>query len=324
MKLTQDEISDIFEEIFYHELESWFSSDIACCDACYDDFIASWPYAYNADDAKFQDNSIDLRCFYSGSRLSEFYTEKQFWKYLPSIKCPHCGESLSYNMWPYELPFTPPDKYENLLNEIDLLAKRSPFLLLTHHFSKKIFKAIVSLSKQLSPEKLNVRLFRGRKPDLVYTATRPDFDFPPKEVVHDGRYNHSGDPVLYLSSSENVCKAEMRNSPSLQIASFDFSADMKILDLMTPHESKHSFSDLLSFVSFSALASTRSQDHGFHKPEYVFSRFVKDCALHAGFDAIKYPSTRVGTARFNLVIINHDLTLAKCATNFSVQGRRLS
>jgi hypothetical protein len=317
MEFTTEETLDMFEEYFFHELESWFSSDIACCDSCYDDFVAAWPYAYSADGAEFQCNSIDLGCFYSGSRLSEFCTEEQFWEFLPHIKCPHCGESLRCNMWPYELPFTPPDNYEILIAEIAEVASRSPFLLLTHPFSQKVLDAIVSLSIEVPTEQFNMRLFRARTMATDYVAKLEDFDFPPKEYVRDGRYNHAGDSVLYLASTENVCKAEMRDFPSLHIASFDLTAKMKILDLMTPHEADHSFCDLLSFISFSALLSTRSQDHGFHKPEYIFSRFVKDCALHAGFDAIKYPSTRVGTARFNIVIINRNINLLRYAQNFS-------
>jgi hypothetical protein len=40
------------------------------------------------------------------------------------------------------------------------------------------------------------------------------------------------------------------------------------------------------------LCAAPRQGEGWNKPEYVFSRFVADCALHAGFHAIRYGSTK--------------------------------
>ena len=95
---------------------------------------------------------------------------------------------------------------------------------------------------------------------------------------HILKYNHAGDSVLYLASSEDVCKAEMRNAADLYIAKFRFPLPLKTLDLMRPHEAENEHSDILSFIVFSALLSAKSQDKGFSRPEYVFSRFIKDCA----------------------------------------------
>ena len=47
--LNESELIDCFCEIFYHELESWFTADIACCDDCYDDFLSKWPAVYSRD-----------------------------------------------------------------------------------------------------------------------------------------------------------------------------------------------------------------------------------------------------------------------------------
>ena len=312
--LDEEGKAAVFEECFMHEVESWFSANIACCDNCYDDFVAEWPYAYSADEAKFQCESIDLDCFYSGSRLSDWYSEEQFKKLLPTIKCPNCGESLAYNMWPYELPFTPPDDYVIILTELANRANETPFLLLDYPFCVKVRDALAEISAKRSPSTSNDFLFRGRSLSPSSTPSIADFEFPPAEFVKEGRYNHAGDPVLYLASSEEVCKAEMRNAADLHIAKFRFPVPLKTLDLMSPHDAENEHSDILSFIVFSALLSAKSQDKGFSRPEYVFSRFIKDCAKSLGFDAIRYPSTRVGTARFNLVVINKELTLAKHAT----------
>lgn len=47
--VIEEEDQYCFDELFYRDLESWFSSDIACCDNCYDDFLENWPHAYAAD-----------------------------------------------------------------------------------------------------------------------------------------------------------------------------------------------------------------------------------------------------------------------------------
>ena len=65
-----------FEDLFFEELESWFSADIACCDACYDDFVDQWPAIYLRD-IEFQTSGTPLNVFYDGSDLRELFTEDE-------------------------------------------------------------------------------------------------------------------------------------------------------------------------------------------------------------------------------------------------------
>ncbi|HRE04228.1 MAG TPA: RES family NAD+ phosphorylase [Opitutaceae bacterium] len=318
LDLSDEDKAAAFEELFLDEVESCCSANIACCDNCHDDFVAQWPYAYSADEAKFQCESIPISWFHSATRLSDWYTKEEFEKLLPTIKCPNCGESLTYNIWPYELPFTPPEDYDIILAELAHRASETPFLLLEYPFCVQVRNALADISAKCSPSTSNDFLFRGLSLSPSRTPSFADFDFPTADRVKEGRYNHAGDSVLYLASSEDVCKAEMRNAADLYIAKFRFPLPLKTLDLMRPHEAENEHSDILSFIVFSALLSAKSQDKGFSRPEYVFSRFIKDCAKYLGFDAIRYPSTRVGTARFNLVIINRELTLGKHAVDSGI------
>lgn len=316
--MSEEEKVAVFEELFLKDVESWFSQDIGCCDNCYDDFIAKWPYAYSADNAKFQCNSIDLGTFYSGSRLSQYYSKREYDRLLPSIRCPNCGESLTHNIWPYELPFEPPEDYESILDEIAERAAATPFLLLEQPFCGKVRDVIQALFQTTKEAAADGYFARGRSLPPDHVPELRDFDFPPADKVKEGRYNHAGDPVLYLASSEEVCRVEMREAKDLCIARFRFPVKLRVLDLMNPHEQEGEHAKTLSFMVFSALLSARSKDRGYERPEYVFSRFVKDCAQSAGFDAVRYPSTRVGVAKSNLVVINRALTLAKYAQDFTV------
>lgn len=50
------------------DVESWFTSTIACCDACIDEYKAEWPNAYQHDES-FQDNCMNFDTFYEGSKI---------------------------------------------------------------------------------------------------------------------------------------------------------------------------------------------------------------------------------------------------------------
>lgn len=297
-----------FEELFYRALESWFSSDIACCDECYDDFLEYWPHAYSADNAAFQCSSIDMGSFYSGSRIREFYTEEEFFRLLKMVPCPRCGSELKYNIWPYTLPFDVVNGFESKILEIYNISQSTPFLLLKHQFAQDVYEAISNLSSRTEASLLEESLFRARLSSSLSNTDIAEFDFPPNKVVSEGRYNHAGMPVLYLASSPETCFHEMREV-SCHLAEIRIREEVKILDLINSYEAHEEYSDLLKTLVYSALISAKQDSTGWHKPKYIFSRFVADCAKSAEFDAIKYPSTRIGNDCFNLVVINEKFSL---------------
>ena len=75
--------------------------------------------------------------------------------------------------------------------------------------------------------------------------------------------------------------------------------EMNILDF--GHQNLES--DVLGALVFSSLLSAPDTGQNWHRPAYTFSRFVADCATHAGFDAIKYPSS-VSPDGYNLVVFD--------------------
>lgn len=302
-----------FEEYFYHDLEKGFSADIACCDACYDDFLATWPHAYSADDSHFQTQEIDLKWFYKYGYLRDEFTEEEFDHYIAQIECPRCGEPLAHTIWAYNFPFDIPTNFESLIQEVSELARSTPFLLLTNNFCNEIFTAISDLTKETGAVVLTQSLFRARNAQSSnLTESIECFDFPPKRFVQEGRYNHAGAPVLYLASDKETCQAELRGEQCL-VLEFKLLSPIKILDLSDPFTSHHRHSDLLNSLVYSSLVSASQHDDGWHKPHYVVSRFIADCARATGFDAIKYPSTRRTGVNFNIVLVKSSVSLASYA-----------
>lgn len=304
---------DAFAEWFYRDLEKWFSADIACCDMCRDDFLAMWPYADCADACRFQVQTIDLDTFYSGSYLRQVYTKTQFDKYVCELDCPRCGNPLRGNISAYDLPFDVPVDFERTVREVYELSRTTPFLLLEHPFCQDVLKAIRELSASTPLSAYPKTLFRARSEEYGTVAEAiASFDFPPSALVKEGRYNHAGQPALYLGSDLETCHAELRFCKA-RAMEFALTTPLKTLDLLDSFESHAIHTDLINCLVYSALVSARQDDDGWHKPHYVVSRFVSDCAKAAGFDAVKYPSTRRTSVNFNLVVLNPSLSLASVA-----------
>lgn len=317
---------DEFEEWFCRDLEKWFTADIACCDNCYDDFLNMWPHAENADDYQFQNQGCPLDIFYSGSNISSRYTKDEFDKYIRQIECPRCGSPLQFNIWAYNLPFNVPEGFEKSFREIYELAQTTPFLLLENAFCLDILKAIRHLGTITPASNFSQKLFRARSEEHgPVEQCLASFDFPPASVVKEGRYNHAGQPVLYLGSDIDTCHAEIRYCKAI-VAGFSITKSLKVLDLTNAFVKHPDYADLLNCLVYSALVSARQDDEGWYKRHYVVSRFVADCARTAGFDAVKYPSTRKSGANFNLVILNSAFLLSSIAIDpefFKIDARIL-
>lgn len=313
----------VFEDMFYRDIESWWDTDHFYCEGCLDNFIAEWPLAYSADKANLQRSMIDLNAFYSGGRLQEAFSKESFDRLIGQLDCPNCNAPLVGSICPYDLPFDAPASFDSDVREISDLAKRAPFLLLTHPLCKKVFELLKRTSDGALAQVVSDRLYRARILNTSVFENLACFDFPPANVVSEGRYNHAGRPVLYLASSFKVCLAELRNAETL-IASFNFMKPLKIFDLVDLDSYEEKDFDLIGALSYSALISAPENGEGWNRPAYVFTRFVADCAAFFGFDAIKYPSTRLSTQDgcYNLVLLKNDISLSAAVTDTDFRFHR--
>jgi len=190
--------------------------------------------------------------------------------------------------------------------------------MLKHYFAQRVFTVIEELSSETKASVFDSYLYRGRLASQVNEAKSCEFDITPKEFAGEGRYNHSGVPAFYLGSDMETCFQELRNNESY-IAKLKLSQNIKVLDLTATYENHKKHSDILDNLVYSALISAKHHDSGQYKPQYVFSRFIADCARYVGFDAIKYPSTRTNQDRFNIVVLSDRFSIKNGTELISIE-----
>jgi RES domain-containing protein len=216
-------------------------------------------------------------------------------------------------IYAYNLPFSMPKHFELGIEEIVNISSTTPFLVLDHPLAREIFDKINDAVKSVTPSLVGTNYFRARSTSGMKTLSEMEFYKPPRDVVKEGRYNHAGEPMLYLGNSIETCFAELRNTICF-IAHINITSPLRVLDLSDTWVSHREISDVLDAITYSALISAKNDNDGWHKPEYKFSRFVADCAKAAGFDCIKYPSTRRTADSHNIVVINPALDIDKIGT----------
>lgn len=304
-----------FTDSFIRDLDSWFNAEICCCDNCYDNFLEFWPLANDSD---FQCSAISLDCFYYGSkRIRESFTKEEFVFLIEEEHCPRCNSKLNGNIWVYELPFEYDiDRFDFELNieRIYETSQKTPFLILNDEFAKDTYNLIHEVSNITKKIKIDDYLYRARISTQVAKLDYSEFKAPPKEVISEGRYNHAGEQLLYLGSDIITCYNEVGEN-LCYVIECNINQEIKILDLSKPDESHSEYEAALNALSYSALMSRKSTTEGWNKPAYVFSRFIADCAKSAGFDAIKYPSTKLTSDNFNIVIVNEKIFLNNISFN---------
>lgn len=271
------------------------------CDNCIDEFKEKYK-GIDLTDITLQTNMMPLEVFHSGTSISLYFSFDESKKYIRTIKCPYCSYQLEYNFWPYDLLFDA-KKYQADIEEISKIASCTPFLLLSNPFATKILELIKEIVKTSSNEIIDINVYRGRITENPKTILNHDeIGAIPDYLAKEGRFNHSGHGHLYVSTSEEICIKEIETykNKSACIASIKLLKSLKILDL-TDIQGFRIDDELYSVILSSSLIYNSPSDNSWDKPEYVFTRFIADSALFAGFDGIKYNS-RYSFEGFNYVI----------------------
>lgn len=288
---------ETFNDILSDEINSVFSSSICYCDFCYEEFKRHWPeVAFRK--IEFQTQSIESRWFLDSSRVADLYSAAEISTLRHCIRCPRCGRLDSWNLWLYEHLFSGAEAIENAIDELLEIGSRTPFLMLEHPFAMRVLEQIRALAAVATRQKFDTPLYRARLADDVARlgqnpAELSTFGPPPAALVGEGRFNHAGHPMLYAASSAAVAAAELGQPGELTyVAELRIGSALTVLDLVHRDESTEGF-DLMEALASSALLLAPNVGKGWLKRQYVFSRFVADCAVSAGFDAIRFGSTKL-------------------------------
>jgi RES domain-containing protein len=317
---TEEEQIGIFREFFDRDIEYFFSSSIACCEWCKDDFQERWP-GTASHDLELQRGYMTIADFLLNSRIQDTFSPEDIARLSQSLVCPNCDAVLNGEFWIFEHPFRVPDELSTYVGEIADIASRTPFLLLTHTFAREVFDVILALGRAAILRKNLGSLFRARSAEDLSNPAFCDFSAPPAHEVVEGRYNHAGNPMIYLAESERTAFAEIASPRSrVHVAEIVLNASLKILDLRIQPEAETRSEIIIQCLARSALCAAPRKGEGWLKREYVFTRFVADCARYAGFDAIRYGSTKDHSGA-NLVLLNAPARLDSIASLIAIRTR---
>lgn len=295
MPVSEDEV-DVFNDALSDELDSTFTSSICCCDFCYEDFKRHWPdVAFR--EMSFQEQSMGALWAVDYSRLPGIWSPAEISTLRRLVQCPRCLEHGTYNIWVYEHGFENSGEFEEAIDQLLNLGSTTPFLLLEHPFARRVLTEIRLQAKSGNTTKPDFPLYRARlADDVANSEQKPDnlqtFGAPPAPYAGEGRFNHAGSPMLYLASSAETAAAEIGapGQPCL-VGKLLLRRPILVLDLVDIDEDDARY-QLFSALRSSALLAAPRTGTGWLKRQYVFSRFVADCARSAGFDAIRYGSTK--------------------------------
>ena len=295
LPVTRDDI-EVFNDILGDEIDSAFGSTICCCDFCYRDFKRHWPeVAFREMD--FQTQSMESWWFLEYSRMIDLYSPAEMSTLRHFVTCLRCGRIDSYNFWLYEHLFSDADEIEQAVDELLVLGSKTPFLMLDHHFARRVLDQIKEMVSSASRRSVSEPLYRARLAadvdrlgqDAAELAT---YAPPPAAYVGEGRFNHAGSPMLYAASTPVVAAAELGRPGDLAyVAELRIASELLVLDLVDLEEGTTGF-ELMKALASSALLLAPNTGEGWLKRQYIFSRFVADCARSAGFNAIRYGSTK--------------------------------
>lgn len=301
-----------FNDSFSDELDSAFASSIACCDFCRDEFSARWPdVTFRRDGDEWM--SMDTLWAVDESRLSGVWSPAEYSTLRRLIQCPRCLAFGSANIYLFEHRFSGAEAMESDIDGLIALGSATPFLLLEHAFAQRVLAEIREEATRVISEAFTAPLYRARQAEDISKLGQAVDDLAtygpaPAAWVGEGRFNHAGSPMLYLANEARVAASELGIvGEECLVGQLRIRTPLKVLNLIDP-DGEAVDSDLFDALANSALLAAPRTGGGWAQRQYVFSRFVADCARSAGFDAIRYGSTKEPKG-VNYVILDPPLDL---------------
>lgn len=234
--------------------------------------------------------------------LEDLSIPKKFWEDVAkALSCSTCGADLDMSC---DVGTATQDEeeedelwgswYETYSPRFDDFSKHLesyPYLGLLHSLGKEIAKDINKLSREPLG---TAKWFRARQVENSKLLGRDDL-FPPDPTavaIPEGRYNHFGQQVFYLSDTkENAAREILGKAGGLAwVQEFTLSHIVDIANLCKYFIDKSAISELLFGLAYTnVLAKPVERTLGW-KPEYFVPRFIADSLRHAGYKGIIFRS----------------------------------
>ncbi len=199
-------------------------------------------------------------------------------------------------------------KYARRLSAFHNFLSSFPYLGLEHPLGLALRRAVSSFPAVTLKDQHWLRARRLKPSDAQSLSSdkmwAPD---PRVDRIVQGRYNHEGQSVLYLSEDLETAVAEVFDRPSAEqtgtvaVQGFDVLSLERVLDV----RGTSTRSLLYSALVYEGHLSRPVAHSSSWKPEYFVPRFVADLARLKGFSGIIYRTSKVFSAMgLNLVVFN--------------------
>lgn len=190
--------------------------------------------------------------------------------------------------------------------------QKYPMLGLQNQTGREIEEAIKNTNQKKIDNEIWYRARKPEKDNPLKIFTQNDMGKPPVDKTPEGRFNHYGQPTLYLGCSDYVCAKEI-NGGNFQVICWIQKVQTKnanILDLTdySTIQKLGNYPLLLAGLLISGTLEEHNENHkDYYKPEYAITRFIADLCRFNNVDGIKYRSAvrnENDKDSFNLVLFN--------------------
>ncbi|HUI90843.1 MAG TPA: RES family NAD+ phosphorylase [Chitinivibrionales bacterium] len=234
------------------------------------------------------------------------------------IQCPFCGSSLDIfctigvkSKWERNFEMQSDqwqEKNKSRFDDFYAFLQKFPYLGCSHELGKTIINSINNFPKS---KILDEKWYRSRKVNssVIFSPSDMMPPDPDKVEIPEGRFNHFGQPVFYLSRSKECAATEALDSDEGMVWTQEFRIKgiKDILDLApdgTWPEVPDGFDEIAFGLVHCDTINKTPLSSGW-KPEYFIPRFIADVAKMMGYDGIKFKSSK--TYHENLVLFKWDI-----------------
>lgn len=183
--------------------------------------------------------------------------------------------------------------YQRKFNEFAEHLEKYPYLGLAHSLGKEIFQNIEHLARHQIQQQ---SWFRGRLVENHVMQVSKDLlpPDPKRFAIPEGRFNHFGQRVFYLSATKEGAAREVlgKEGGLAWVQEFEVGTISDIVDLSsglinTPPQDISALRFGLGYTK--ALARPVERSNGW-KPEYFVPRFLADCLKRVGVNGVIFRS----------------------------------